>query len=217
MGVGYAGLRRSLAAFPWRDRDNPHPSLKPPKLDSLGWPLKRLGPLPPARPPLSQAKGWLIAVLVGWWVFGVLVLFGQSIGRESQPDPMQFPALVLIGLAVGAIVAMYRMVLYVGGMAAPMGTFARIVTGRLIIPRYDHVLVAPALAWLLAILAPAALYHFLPIGPATALAGSAVIVLAAAINVGPTLRSWRLTGAGSYVTPPNRPAKPGAEEMTEAV
>jgi hypothetical protein len=205
--AGYVGLRRSLRAFPWRDPDAPHPSLKPPSPNLLGWPLRHVGPLPPGQP-LSRFKGLVIAALVGWWVLGAFALWGGPRVNARETDPMTPVMLMLMGFAAGYFVALIRFVVYAaGGVAPPISTFGRILTGRLIIPRYDQILVAPLLVWVLAALVPGAAYQFLPVSPAAALALGCVVTLAAAINLGPTQRAWRLTGAASYLARPGMNAQ----------
>jgi len=199
--VGYVGLRRSLRAFPWRDRDQPHPSLKPPAPNLLGWPLRHVGPLPPGQP-LSRFRGLVIAALAGWWVLGAFALWGGPKVNARDADPMTPVVLMLIGFAAGAFVALVRFVVYAGGTAPPISAFGRLVTGRLLIPRYDQILVAPLLTLVLATLVPGAVYQFLPVSPAVAMALGCVVTLAAAINLGPTQRAWRLTGAASFLVPP---------------
>jgi hypothetical protein len=198
--VGYVGLRKSLSKFPWRDPDEVHPSLRPPKAQSLGWPLKWVAPIPPDKP-VPASIGFLIALLVAWWVFGLMVLTGEPVGPETHADPLEILRLMALGACCGLFAGVIRAVGYLVGTAPPLGTLGRLRTGRLVIPEYDHVLVAPALVWLLATVTPGAVFYFLHVGSAANAAISVFVVLSAAINLGPTMASWRLTGAGSHPAP----------------
>jgi hypothetical protein len=205
--VGYAGLRCSLSAFPWRDPNEVHPSLKPPGADSLGWPLKWVSPIAPSQP-LSTFQGFLIALLVAWWLLGAMVLGGAPVGRDPHAGRFEILRLMGIGATIGAFVAVTRAGIYIVGMMPPISTFGRIRTGRLVIPEYDRVFASPVLVWVLAAVTPGLVYYFLPVGSGAVLAISAFVVLAAAINLGPTMASWHLTGAGSYPIRVNREHQP---------
>ena len=86
-----------------------------------------------------------------------------------------------------------RILTYVVPYWPPIGLWGRIRTGRWIIPGYDRVFVAP----LLSLLATAVLVPSIPLfGLPWLLAGPAcfAITLWIALNVGPSLTAWKLTG-----------------------
>jgi len=198
--IGYAGLRQSLAKFPWRDPDEVHPSLMPPKALSLGWPLKWVAPIPPDKP-VPASIGFLVALLVAWWLLGLMVFSGVPVGPDPHADRLEILRLMAGGACCGLFAAVIRAVGYLVGTAPPLGTLGRLRTGRLVIPEYDHVLVAPAMVWLLATVTPGAAFYFLHVGSAANAAISMFVVLSAAINLGPTMAAWRLTGTGSHPAP----------------
>jgi hypothetical protein len=188
--VGYAGLRRSLAAFPWRDpeEEKVHPSLRPPR--SLPWPMNAVGPVPP-KEPMSWAKGLIIPLLVGWCIYSALgheataAWFDEKLGRLSP---------LLLAVFIGVAVALFRWVAYAAGHCAPISLWGRLRYGPLLVPRFDQIYVAPICTAVIACVAPGAL-HALGLGVIAAFAASIALVLAAAINFPPTRYQWKLTGA----------------------
>jgi hypothetical protein len=189
-GVAFIGLRRSLAAFPWRDpkEDKINPSLRPPTW--LPWPMNTVGPLPP-KPPMSRAKGLIIPALVGWWLYAALgheavaAWLDRSLGRLTP---------LSLAVIAGFSIAFFRWVNYAAGHSAPISLWGRLRYGPLLVPRFDQVYVAPLCVVALAIVTPGAL-HALGMAPMAAFTASVAVSLAAAINLPPTKYQWKLTGA----------------------
>jgi hypothetical protein len=187
--VAYSGLRRSLAAFPWRDpkEEKVHPSLRPPA--SLPWPMNSVGPLPP-KPPMTWTKGLIIPLLAGWWVYAALghaataAWFEEQLGRVSP---------LTVAIVFGVIVALVRWITYAAGHVAPISLWGRLRYGPLLVPRFDQIYVAPVCTALVACFAPGAL-HAMGLGVMPALAASIALTLAAAINLPPSRYHWKLTG-----------------------
>ncbi|HUG89574.1 MAG TPA: hypothetical protein VML55_01990 [Planctomycetaceae bacterium] len=93
----------------------------------------------------------------------------------------------------GGIAVVLRVGRYVDGHAPPISLRGRVGTGRLIVPGYDRVLLAPAVAALAGAGIPFAFRMAgwdLQIG----LAISTAATLLAILSLGPTLEEWRLTG-----------------------
>ena len=192
-GVGALGLRRSLRAFPWRKADDHAPTGIPSRRQMaklpLGWPLDRLAPKPPEAP-ASPAVSYGVPAMVGWWLYAIIV-WATSEKHFNRPDYLG--AFTILFFA-SAVLALFRLVAYAAGHRAPLSLAGRIATGRLLLPRYDRVFVAPACVLLVAAAAPAALAA-LHVHPAAAIALSAALVMATAFNVGPSHNAWHLTGA----------------------
>jgi hypothetical protein len=191
--VGYLGLRRSLAHFPWTIQWSRLVGMlgitvntESGAADILGWPYGRLAPRaasPPVGVPLHHAL--LISALVGWWTFAGVSLVPNA---EDQQLVLLF-VLLFVALAVPGI----RFGIYCDGYAAPISLLGRLATGRWIIPGYDQVFVAP----LLAVAAGSTLGGasvLLRLDLVLALPVVIAVVLFLSLGLGPSLQVWRLTG-----------------------
>jgi hypothetical protein len=122
--------------------------------------------------------------LAGWWFFAVSYHFPGFGMDESRY------AIWLAVLAVGCVI---RLCDYCIGYWPPISLMGRLVHGRWIIPGYDQVFVAPLLSLLVAVAA-----WFVPMW--TGLPRLMVTPVAVTLTwwilfgMGPTLRTWRLTG-----------------------
>ena len=133
-----------------------------------------------------MGDAWTIAVVVSWWAFCGAV-------RGVADDPTQAGAglgLVIIALL---LVALARWVVYGAEHHPPISLFGRLWTGRLIVPGYDVVAVAPLTAAALAVAVPLGLWRIGTGVPVAAAAGT-LAVMAVVLLGGPTLRHWQLTG-----------------------
>ena len=188
---GYFGLRRSLARFPWEMPQwwgrlqaafgKPQERFE---RSGLGWPFDHLR-AKPTHDGISYTDGVLISLLVGWWAYAGLAIL---------PDPRDAMALGFVTsvyLTFGAVTG--RMVIYCQHYRPPISLWGRIWTFRWIIPRYDQVLVAPALAALVGFGAPW-LFARLGLPPEIALPIAISLVLLIILNMGPRLQHWALTG-----------------------
>lgn len=185
-GIAYLAIRRSLKKFPW-DTAKIEQAIKPGfsqdamRQGQLGWPFERLKPKWD-QPCVSPLHGTLLSLLGGWW-FAVL---GTLLGSDQELSPFT-------PLAVGLCV-MARIFAYCQGHWPPIGLWGRIFTLRWIIPAYDQVFAAP----ILTIGSAVATYelgerfHWSSRGvDATAV----FLALWITLNLGPTLRSFTLTGS----------------------
>jgi hypothetical protein len=186
------GLRASLAQFPWSDTRlsqlfKSHARLR--RNRSLGWPFDRLGPKLPTFGLTGFTRGdvFVSGLLAGWFYFLALNQLSQYHGHGE----LLGPTLLTLYLLLYAVLA--RMVIYCHGYVPPMSLLGRIAHGRLIIPGYDKVFVAPLLAvsvFISACLVPSwtgiSQTIALPIGVTT----SWWILF----GMGPGLDAWRLTG-----------------------
>jgi hypothetical protein len=186
------GTSQLLRRFPWKaggrieasssgesQRDARRPTVP------AGGMFDALGPVPPQAP----TRLWAAAVgsaLVGWWAFVGLQMAWPP---EVPTAPIAQGIVVISGLLLGFI----RWATYASGYGAPITLRGRLATGRLIIPGYDKILVAP-LCLLMAAVAWQEVSNRLGLGvPATIGAGVAVLLFLTA-TLPPALGEWKLTG-----------------------
>ncbi len=193
--VALVGTRLSLARFPWNLewQDQLKETLKegkaPTTLAGLGWPHACLGPRFTddwCRVPMHHAL--LIALVAGWGLHAGLARFP----REDEWPGYILPTMALFVLALG------RMGVYAIGHDAPISLAGRFATGRLIIPKYDEVFMAPLLAMAAgaALMVVARRFDFAPEIMAPVMLTTVTFII---LGCGPTLRKWRLTGAHRIV------------------
>lgn len=206
--IGLIGLRRSLAAFPWEDSvltKKWQQGLSPiifrqgmlaarGNQESLGWPYARLGPEFTGRPKVSVSDAVLLALLAGWWFYALFDLVSSlsKVGVRSGPEAAHGFALLIYSFVV-FLGLIGRILLYCSGYAPPITLLGRLAHGRLIIPDYDRVFVAPLLVVLIAVVAVYLVFltHMhAGIVFSTTLALNVFVLL----GVGPGLDTWRLTG-----------------------
>ena len=203
-GVTYVaalvGWRRVLAGFPWPERaaelQRLHESLKINLFSkraaektnrSLGWPCDRLGPGFPNAPfCIAIGDALVIGLLAGWWFFvaGYHLRHLRTIDIDLAGN---FARLIFPGCVIA------RIFVYCHGYVPPLSLLGRVAHGRLIIPGYDQVLVAPLLAVLAFVAA-----HYLPLWTGLpeliALPMGVTAVCWILLGMGPSLNDWRLTG-----------------------
>jgi hypothetical protein len=127
---------------------------------------------------ISRTPALVLSLLAGWWCFWL----------PGEPDAR----LLLLGLCsvMGIVVRLGR---YLDGYRPPISLLGRLGTGRLIIPSYDHVLLAPAVAAMAAIGIPLA-FGAAGWNERLGLSLATTATLLASLGLGPTLAEWRLTG-----------------------
>jgi hypothetical protein len=184
--VAHWGLRRSFALFPWR-AETP-----PPRADGLGWPFSRLAPVRPSIA-VPRGAGALIGAILAWWIFAIAYRFGPPEPRSS---------ILHWGLIAGLVCALGRAFAYLLGHASPLSLWGRVRTGRLIIPRYDIVFVAPLVTLVVCALVPL-------ISVSTALSNELILALSlaapviCALELGPSYLDWHTTG-GHRIVPTSK-------------
>jgi hypothetical protein len=185
--VASFGSRGLLRAIPFSpdERERLRLSARRQEADSpAGWPVP-----PTARERygwrISQARAAGVSAALAWLMFCGLYRLLRS---ESNTSIVSFCYWLAVGFIVG------RCWLYIWGYAPPMSLLGRIVTGRLVIPRYDVVLLAPLCAIAAGVLIPAALSAIgSPPAVTYSLACGTSIWLCLALP--PTRESWVYTGA----------------------
>lgn len=152
-----------------------------PKGSAHGW-LTNL----PLRPPRRDRA----AEVFGAFVVGAVVL-SWCLTVDGYHDNAIRGALVLHAIALGFIRVIWTL-----NMAMPsFNPVARVLTGRFVMPRMDHLLIVPGLlaAWLVVI----AFFPFDGRSPWNAVSGAllAVGTMLIATQLGPTRLTWQTTGA----------------------
>jgi hypothetical protein len=175
----------SLRQFPWDLGEGMREINRRPRA-SLAWPLDRVGPVLDMKP-ITLAVGWTAALLSGWWFYVVLALFAEAHDRDSVNGLSNALPVMATVLAI-----LFRLGRYNFAYWPPIGFFGRIFTGRWIIPKYDYVLIAPALIVAADYSLPRVLAAHLPEETSAVIAFTTVIAIA--LNCGPSLQHWRLTG-----------------------
>jgi hypothetical protein len=190
-GLAYWGLRDSLARFPWTLSPwmRAMQGLEPMQFQS--WPYNKLAPKFIPDLGITLPNAILTSLLVPWWYF-VALSFIKGPGKFEAAPHIYF--IVAIPLIAG------RLLIYASGFAPPISFLGRIVTGRLLIPGYDQVFVAPLLALIVAIWLPKILIDQ-GFGFVEARAVSLVWVYFIILILGPSLKTWRLTGNHRIMSP----------------
>jgi hypothetical protein len=207
------GFRRSLGRFPWLPGDDEKARLRAFVARGLQWPFDRLAPLAP--PPLLRPwEGPVCGLLTAWGLFAVgfqLDRLPPNVRGDKMTDLVVFgPTLVL------CLAAALRVGIYVYTHLPPISLLGRLATGRLIIPRYDVIFVAPLLAM---VASPAGLVAFPEVG-LPGYAGSAVgagLAVGLLLSAGPDRVKWQLTAPARLVPlvkPPARQPAPVAVAMS---
>jgi len=178
----YAGFHCFLKEFPWNTRYWSIDAVKEFRkkaIEQLGWPFKFLKTYDDTH--MSYFGAFLFSLLLTWWLHVI---------RWVISEPYQ-PAL-LVPLAV--LVAFWRIVVYGGINHPPISLMGRIFTGRLIIPGYDKIFIAPICILLAGILLPFVLDYY---GVVTEWNFEICffLIFFLAFSLPPTLNKWRLTGA----------------------
>lgn len=213
--VGLVGLRHSLDRFPWDVTLSQSARAAKAEATQTGWPFARLGPAPPPeRFPRWEAAA--VAATAGWWVFALADVAGRW--GQRRGDPELAAGFVLLVLGYGTLfVAIGRLNRYLNGYSSPLSLLGRIATGRLVIPRFDVVYVAPLLAGAAAVGVPL-LGHFrfgLPVPVCGGLAIAATLF--ALIGVGPSRARWTLASRARLVPTPQEKVAAAAGGRPQAV
>jgi hypothetical protein len=183
------GTSQLLRRFPWQaggriEEDQVKPGLRP-KASAPGGVFDALAPVAPAEP----TRLWAAAVgsaLAGWWAFVGL----QLVWPDEVPEaPIAHGLVIMFGTLLGFI----RWATYASGFGAPITLRGRLATGRLVIPGYDKIVVAP-LCILAAAIAWPEVAGRLGLGvPATIGTGCGLLLFLVA-TLPPALGNWKLTG-----------------------
>ena len=198
------GLRQYLKDFPWNTKywkADPVQELRKQAIRQrvIGWPFKYLNIYHSLG--VSFRTALVLSILVTWWLHVI---------RWSFDKPYRF-SFVLFFITY---VVLFRTFTYAGIYRPPINLWGRIFTGRLIIPRYDKIFLAPICVMLAGTLLPVVLGR-VGMNRMWSFELSSFVVLFLALSLPPKLRDWRLTGPhriGRHVQS-LRPRPPDAREQ----
>jgi hypothetical protein len=192
--IGYLGLWRSLALFPWEKETQNRPGGNPwqleqqkPELvqDPVTWPYHRLGPQVANTRVFSTGDALLAPLFIGWVLYCVCWIPGQA--RQAGDMAMLF------GLGLITLFSAARLAIYLHGYGPPISLWGRVARGTWIIPGYDKVFLGPLFGMLVGFGSA----FLLEIGGLPRDIAFPIAVSLAALfvfNFPPTRKSWFLTG-----------------------
>lgn len=190
--IAFYGLRCALVHFPWdsswpQERRNgvPFPDVSSKKRLSLGWPFGWMSPKIPKDMIYQRRDVVLMGLLAGWWVY----VLGSLVSNLEERRP--FLAIFPWGILIFAVVT--RLITYLTGFSPPISLVGRFATGRLIVPGFDQVFVAPLLAFLFG----SSMMFLIPFANLNAeywypITFAAIWIIA--WGLGPDFKTWTLTG-----------------------
>lgn len=198
VGIGLWGVRSYLAQFPWNTPWWNETLVGRLKRDAVNrqviqWPFRKLAVRVTAS--LTLWEGAFIGLLVFWWVH--VITWGAA--QEG------FSVMILYPFAIGLIVLM-RLLCYIAGYRPPISLLGRLRTGRLVIPGYDQVFLAPAAVALTGIFGPMVLKS-LGVPGTLALEMSFALSIFAAVTFPPSVERWHYTGQHRIAPPPRQPTR----------
>jgi hypothetical protein len=182
--ICWVGLRRLLRGFPWNTKYWKVDIVKDLREQAIrqrlvGWPFKYLNIYGTYE--ISILGAFILSLLLTWWLHVTQLFFG---------DPHFFAGLIMLPISV----ALFRAIIYAGIYRPPISLLGRIFTGRLIIPGYDMIFIAPIYILLAGTLLPFAL-SLLGVNFTLTVEISFFMIFFLALSLPPNLREWRLTGA----------------------
>ena len=197
-GIGLWGVRSYLAQFPWNTPWWNETMVERLKRDAVNrqviqWPFRQLAVR--AKASLTLCEGAFVGLLVFWWVH--VVTWGAA--------PEDFAVMSFYPFAVGLIV-LGRLFRYIWDHRPPISLLGRLRTGRLIVPGYDQVFLAPAAVALTGILGPMVLKSF-GVPGTLALEMSFALSIFAAAALPPSVERWHYTGQHRIAAPPRQPIR----------
>lgn len=182
--ICWFGLRQFLRGFPWNTKYWKADKVKELREQAIrqrviGWPFSILNIYEISG--ISVLVAFLLSLLLTWWLHVI-----QWIIEE----PLRLGWLVILT----SFVTLFRAGAYACEYRPPISLLGRIFTGRLIIPRYDKIFIAPICIFLAGTLLPFALGR---LGVNTTLNFELCffLIFFLALSLPPTLNEWRLTGA----------------------
>jgi hypothetical protein len=205
---GWVALRESLARFPWEDAGTLEAfhrqvrvafyAQKHLQVNALGWPHDQMGPESVEHSSRGVGIGlttWrdtlLTGLVVGWIVY---VMFTCMRRGNPAMGPDYFRVLELLLYVFSCLFLIGgRLCIYLDCYRPPLSLMGRLAHLRLIIPGFDQVLVAPLLA-IMVLVAASNIVMWTKIDSIITLSIAAALTWWILLGVGPSLKTWRLTG-----------------------
>ena len=183
--ICWVGLHQFLSGFPWNTKYWKTDTVKELREQAIrqrviGWPFRYLNVYGTYE--ISISGAFILSLLLTWWLHVIRWVVGGP----------HFFAGLLIMLPI--CVALFRAIIYACIYRPPISLLGRIFTGRLIIPGYDMIFIAPIYILLAGTLLPFALC-LLGVNFTLTAEISFFMIFFLALSLPPNLREWRLTGA----------------------
>jgi hypothetical protein len=183
--ICWIGLHQFLSDFPWNTRywkADPVKELREQAIRRrvIGWPFRYLNVYGTYE--ISILGAFILSLLLTWWLHVIPGVF----------DYLYFSVSLFVMLVI--YVALFRTGAYGGIYRPPISLLGRIFTGRLIIPRYDKIYIAPICILLAGVVLPLGLLKMGYSGT-WIFELSFFLMFFLALSLPPSLREWRLTGA----------------------
>ena len=197
------GWRRVLRDYPWEAAPASrfqYDVLQRQESDGscAWWPLVHPWRGTQIAPLIDYRETLLLAGYCGWLAATATMTFNwievHDAVSQNRPaiDVMRSTLLLLAGVA-GVVAGLARLYRYAIWCAWPLSLWGRKRTGRLIIPGYDQIFIAPMTTMAAGLIIPIAL---LLLGTPTAVIAfvTTFAIVVSAVGIGPTLAVWSLTG-----------------------
>lgn len=173
-------LRQSLD---WRSSRKLGAANRGPADHELVWPSSALVTRQPPRR-VSQADAWSCALLLGWWAYAL------AAGESGQPQVGELALLLLTGTSAVSRLCAFLCVPH-AVLLPNVSLWSRIRTGRLFIPDYDRVFLAPLIG-VAAVLPMFLLMRAMGAPVSIAAAITLTVVLVIVFTAPPRIREWQL-------------------------
>lgn len=188
----YIHLRDVLKGFPWNqtawlEQDEDILTQKSLEYAETGWPHSSLTAI--NKNHFIMNKPFVVIIisfLVTWWLHAFLA--------HAYDIKFLHRVLSFILCYLAFFITVIRLKIYLLGTAPPISLLGRITNGYFIIPKYDHVLVAPVCIAITGFVTA----YFLPTTPQYAswvFEGAIFVILCIFMGAGPNLNQWRNLGA----------------------
>lgn len=200
--IAAAGVKPGLRMFPW-ERMPRWEALNASKVEREGrptdlWPLVRTfhsGSVP-IEFALSHALLW--ATFLGAAAATLTVAIEMDEIARGHRYLRDASGMTTAVRCICLLLGMFRVLTYASYCRPPISLAGRIATGRLIIPGYDQIFVAPLLVLLIGFGGPVILWHWGASDP-LAIGITLFAMVAIAFGMGPNLGRWHLTGENRIV------------------
>lgn len=198
--IGTYGLHYYLKEFPWNTswwKFNQVEELKKKAAQEriIQWPFLELNATRISSGGIGM--GIAVAALFSWWFHVVDWLFIQLEKEEAFSGVL----VVVIFSTIGG-----RLLIYVTKYHPPISALGRIFTGRLIIPGYDKVFLAPIITTVVAGLAIVSGWKF-DMSVSLTMKCAAALAIFLSISLPPSLEKWHYTGNHRIAKPLKGPIR----------
>jgi len=193
-GVCYSGFRQALHSYSWSE--------------SVRWELNLLKKLSSKQTTIwplvdESAVGRIVFTRIAWkHVWGLSFFFGWLAFCFTQASLIEstlrgqedvYASVKTMLLFMGWLCLMFRLCAYCTEHRPPLSLRGRLRTGRLIIPKYDQVLISPLAALAVSYVLPKLLLSW-SVPLALVAFVSVFVILAVTFGGGPQLSQWQLAG-----------------------